>query len=137
MSETLISSIEMALSSCQKAFKWDRWDCPSRQFFAKRTSNHIDREQAFVKALTTAGLIYSHTKNCSQGDDRRCGCNLNLLDVGAENLDRSEFVWAGCSDNIDLGEQIANDVINFKNLSGTDLISYANWHNSRAGIIVS
>lgn len=137
VSEVFLSSMELAISSCQEAFKWDRWNCPSRQFFSKRTSKHIDREQAFVKALTTASLIYGVWKNCSLGNDPNCGCNLNLVDIGFSSREFSEFSRSGCSENIIFGEDLSNSILNIKNLSSMDLQTYANWHNSRAGIIVS
>lgn len=108
VSATVLSSVELALESCQEAFKWERWNCPLNSFLSKRNSHNIDREQAFVKTLTTASLIYTLAKNCSKGNHE-------------SNLSCQEFL---------------NSHHKAYRNSSRDLVLYANHHNTRAAGIV-
>ncbi|XP_055698092.1 wnt inhibitor of Dorsal protein [Phlebotomus papatasi] len=58
-------SERLALKNCQEVFRWDQWNCPTEDFFLKKSSNSLDREGAFVKAITVAAVIYTSIKNCS------------------------------------------------------------------------
>ncbi|XP_013102710.1 wnt inhibitor of Dorsal protein-like [Stomoxys calcitrans] len=71
----MASSMEIAMENCQSAFKWDRWNCPSSDFILRRTSKSplMDREDAYVNAISTAALLYTITKNCSSGIIAGCG----------------------------------------------------------------
>lgn len=111
MANIFASSVELAMDNCQKAFAWEKWNCPSNFFLLKRNSNEIDREQAFVNALLRASFIYTLAKNCSQENRDLAQPHCNVLNEiqDAENA----------------------------NSSSKDPLAYANFHNARAGGIVS
>lgn len=125
-------SIETALTGCQNVFEWEKWNCPTGSFLSKRSSQHIDREQAFVKALVTAAFIFTFSRNCSQENFGGCGCDL-------KNFDSRSSAKLRCSDSIDFGEHINTELIEDFTINNglLDAQAYANWHNSRAGKIVS
>lgn len=81
---------------------------------SKRSSNHIDREQAFVKALITASFIYTFARNCSSLES--CNCDI-------------DFYLSGCS-HINRNDKKHNKF-------SRDPETFANFHNIRAGEIVS
>jgi hypothetical protein len=90
---------------------------------SKRTSHVIDREQAFVKALTTASFIYNIAKNCSKENDKNCVCS-----DGKQNSS-NDIMWPGCKHLFDLNDQ------EYRN-SSKNAIAFANHHNERAGKVV-
>lgn len=101
-------SNKKALENCKEALKYEKWNCPTNSFYNKLTSNLIDREQAFVIALSTASYYHSMAINCKR---QKCNYDQNQL--------------------IDLLTST-----NHVNMS-RDAQSYANFHNSRAGKLVS
>lgn len=100
--DSIEQTAELVLKNCQQQFRWDRWNCPTADFQSKRSSMLLDRETAFVQTFTTAALIYTLTKNCSQGEINGCEC----IRVQKFEIDVPEIVY-DCSDQIDqIGEQI-------------------------------
>lgn len=137
MTEVIALSIETALVGCQNVFEWEKWNCPTGSFLSKRSSQNIDREQAFVKALVTAAFIYTFSRNCSQ-EDGGCGCDLNNFDTRNSHKDGKNVAKFRCSDSVDFGEHFNAELFeDFTINNGLDAQAYANWHNSRAGKIVS
>lgn len=123
--------MEIALENCQKQFQWDKWNCPTKDFLLKRSASVLDRETAFVQAITTASLVYTVTKNCSRGELVGCGCDV-------KKVNEDEFIWSGCSDHVDQAEIIAEHFLEKKpSKRSLDIYGLAELHNSRAGRIVS
>jgi wnt family len=118
-SDIIASSTELALENCQKSFRWEKWNCPSNSFLSKRNSNIVDREQAFVKALLTASLIYNVMKNCSRENQENCGCKT-LKEILGNDM---TFSLTGCKTSTAKQDS---------NLS-KDAIFFANFHNTQAG----
>ncbi|KAM7360224.1 wnt inhibitor of Dorsal [Cochliomyia hominivorax] len=75
MESIMASSLEIAIQSCQKSFRYERWNCPRSDFFIRRTSKLLlrDREDSYVNAITTAAVLYTITKKCSSGNIAGCG----------------------------------------------------------------
>lgn len=89
-----------------------------------------------MKALVTAGFIFTFSKNCSEDNFGGCGCDLKKFDLQNLRKDDKNTAKLRCSDSVDFGEYINTELFDeFTN--GLDVQSYANWHNSRAGKIVS
>ncbi|XP_055643741.1 protein Wnt-8 [Toxorhynchites rutilus septentrionalis] len=86
------------------------------QFLAKRKSaTNLDREAAFVRAISTASMIYTYARNCSRGTTfERCGC-------------RASDGRSHCS----VEEQLELDPGDSS--SRLDAKGYGNAHNRRAG----
>lgn len=118
-SDLIASSTELALENCKQSFKWERWNCPSHSFLSKRNSNLIDREQAFVKAMITASLIYTVMKNCSRENRENCGCETLKETLGHDMT----FSLSGCK-----------NLLTKNSLKNAH--SFANSHNTRAGELV-
>lgn len=84
--DTLTSSgLEKALASCQHSFKWQRWNCPSQDFFkrhaAPAAAQELDREDVFVAAIAMAAIVHQLTHDCANGVIAGCGCSDNALNV--------------------------------------------------------
>lgn len=96
----------------------------------KHVRRPMTRETAFVHAITSAGIAYTLTKNCSSGDFPDCVCDAQLTrrQLGWE--------WGGCSDNFHFGSQVARHFLDTVE-AGEDVRSMANRHNNEAGRIVS
>ena len=138
MTEVIALSIETALVECQNVFEWEKWNCPTGSFLSKRSSQHIDREQAFVKALVAAAFIFTLSRNCSQENFGGCGCDLKNFDSITSHRIGKSMTKLRCSDSIDFGEHVNTELFeDFTSNNGLDVRAYANWHNSRAGKIVS
>ncbi|KAH8409846.1 hypothetical protein KR222_009896 [Zaprionus bogoriensis] len=77
--ETLMSSsLDAALESCQQSFKWQRWNCPARDFIKRRTERvseqKLDREDVYVAAISMAAMLHQLTRDCANGLISGCGC---------------------------------------------------------------
>ena len=90
----------------------------------------ISRETALVRAMTSAGITFTLTKNCSAGDFANCVCDSRI------SGQRSGFKWAGCSDNFHFGSQVARQFLDGHE-NGADPISLVNLHNNAAGRMVN
>ncbi|GAB0087434.1 Protein Wnt [Sergentomyia squamirostris] len=124
LASVVTQSEKLALRNCQQVFKWDRWNCPSQDFFIKRSSNFIDKEGAFVKAITVAAMLYSTIKNCTL-NIMQCECKFN------DPLeDESEIMR--CVDHISALEEFLVDGGNVEN---RDIQGYSEVHNAQAGRI--
>lgn len=129
-------SSDLVLKNCQKQFRWDRWNCPTADFHAKRTSMQLDRETAFVQTLTMAALIYTVAKNCSQREIKGCECN-SVTSLQKFDGYGPTTVY-DCSDQIEkIGERIAANLFSSAIDTRFDGQAYANLHNNRAARIVS
>ncbi|XP_055696642.1 protein Wnt-8a [Lutzomyia longipalpis] len=124
LAEIVRNSEKLALRNCKEIFRWDQWNCPTGDFLQKRTSNILDKEGAFVKALSAAAVIYSSITNCS-GNFMECDCKFN---VPVE--DESQIVK--CVDHI---ISLENLLVGNDNSVNIDTQGYAQLHNSRAGRI--
>ncbi|GLV31100.1 Wnt oncogene analog 2 [Carabus blaptoides fortunei] len=114
--DTVIEGARMALDGCQKQFKWERWNCPETAVL-RHGRQPSTKETAFLVAITSAGIVYSITRNCSRGDLTGC--------ISATEM-------SGPSNYLDYGEQITQQVLNEAD-NGRDPQAFANLHNNAAG----
>ncbi|CAO1422753.1 unnamed protein product [Diamesa tonsa] len=137
VTEVIALSIETALVGCQNVFEWEKWNCPTGSFLSKRSSQHVDREQAFVKALVTAAFIFTFSRNCSQDNFGGCGCDLRNFDSRSSNRNGKSMTKMRCSDSVDFGEHVNTELFEDFTINNglMDAQAYANFHNSRAGKI--
>ncbi|EDV41660.1 uncharacterized protein Dana_GF17394, isoform B [Drosophila ananassae] len=76
--------LQLALSSCQQSFQWQRWNCPVTDFIKRQTipvDHTPDREDVYVAAISMAATIHALTKDCANGVIAGCGCTGNALGV--------------------------------------------------------
>ncbi|KAG7329130.1 hypothetical protein KOW79_007304 [Hemibagrus wyckioides] len=72
--------------------------------------------------------MYTLTKNCSMGDFDNCGCD----DSKTGKIGGRGWIWGGCSDNADFGENISKQFVDALE-NGHDSRAAVNRHNNEAG----
>ncbi|XP_057704497.1 protein Wnt-8b isoform X1 [Corythoichthys intestinalis] len=116
------------------------YDCCQAQLFLKsrvhcklgannaQVHRYANRETAFVHAISSAGVMYTLTRNCSMGDFDNCGCD------DSRNGQRGGhgWLWGGCSDNVGFAEAIAKQFVDALE-TGQDARAAMNLHNNEAG----
>ncbi|KAK1159363.1 protein Wnt-8-like [Acipenser oxyrinchus oxyrinchus] len=131
---TYSSSVQVGAQSgiteCKHQFAWDRWNCPES---ALQLSTHnglrsATRETSFVHAISSAGVMYTLTRNCSMGDFENCGCD----DSRNGQIGGRGWIWGGCSDNVKFGERISKEFVDALE-TGQDVRAAMNLHNKAAG----
>ncbi|XP_066994945.2 protein Wnt-8b-like [Anabrus simplex] len=127
LTDSVQSGAQLALDHCQRQFKWDRWNCPESAFVGRRWERP-NRESAYAVAITSAGVVYSVTRNCSRGDLLDCGCDTSLRGRTSEG-----WFWGGCSDNVAFGEDVAIRFLEAVKEREKDTTGYIHRHNARAG----
>ncbi|EFA11738.1 protein Wnt-8a isoform X1 [Tribolium castaneum] len=133
--ESVANGAQMAMDECRNVFKWDRWNCPQSAF--SRQNNHLaTKEKAYTNAIITAGIIYSITRDCSQGVIKGCGCDPKLRkniyqEAKTKNLER-DWTWGGCSDDSSFGEELVLKLLE-DNEESSDAQAFINRHNNRIG----
>ncbi|KAM9803681.1 protein Wnt-8b [Neosynchiropus ocellatus] len=150
-SSSVAAGAQSGIEECKFQFEWDRWNCPER---ALQLSTHsglrsANRETAFVHAISSAGVMYTLTRNCSLGDFDNCGCDdsrngqrgLRNTHGGRDRPVRTDterrpgghgWLWGGCSDNVGFGEAIAKQFVDALE-TGQDARAAMNLHNNEAG----
>ncbi|KAJ8418213.1 hypothetical protein AAFF_G00139220 [Aldrovandia affinis] len=129
-SSSVAAGAQSGIEECKHQFAWDRWNCPER---ALQLSTHsglrsANRETAFVHAISSAGVMYTLTRNCSLGDFDNCGCD----DTRNGQLGGQGWLWGGCSDNVGFGEAISKQFVDALE-TGQDARAAMNLHNNEAG----
>ncbi|XP_072347898.1 protein Wnt-8b [Scyliorhinus torazame] len=129
-SGSVAAGAQSGIEECKHQFAWDRWNCPER---ALQLSTHsglrsANREVAFVHAISSAGVMYTLTRNCSLGDFENCGCD----DSRNGQLGGQGWLWGGCSDNVGFGESISKQFVDALE-TGQDARAAMNLHNNEAG----
>uniref|UniRef100_A0A5S6QEQ8 Protein Wnt n=1 Tax=Trichuris muris TaxID=70415 RepID=A0A5S6QEQ8_TRIMR len=117
-------------------------DAPARQFhdvsdvFGGILKLH-SREKAYVHAISAAGVAYSITRACSQGDLPSCSCDK---DVHRRNFKNKRFhgdwEWGGCSEDVNFGERLTKDFVDSNELARSwndPAPKLMNLHNNEAG----
>lgn len=104
-SSSVAAGAQSGIEECKYQFAWDRWNCPERGLQLSTHSSlrsgrspapttqttlcpemrdtlclsmflpTANREAAFVHAISSAGVMYTLTRNCSLGDFDNCGCD--------------------------------------------------------------
>ncbi|XP_037542768.1 protein Wnt-8b [Nematolebias whitei] len=129
-SSSVAAGAQTGIEECKHQFAWDRWNCPERalQLSTHSSLRSANREAAFVHAISSAGVMYTLTRNCSLGDFDNCGCD------DSRNGQRGGhgWLWGGCSDNVGFGEAISKQFVDALE-TGQDARAAMNLHNNEAG----
>ncbi len=89
------------------------------------------REAAFVYAISSAGMVYTLTRACSQGELENCSCDPGKK--GSSRDAKGAFDWGGCSDHVDHAIKFTQVFIDAKERKERDARALMNLHNNRAG----
>ncbi|XP_064098279.1 protein Wnt-8a-like [Macrobrachium nipponense] len=122
---------QLALEACREQFANELWQCPLRAFVNMASGEPATREQAFVNAITSAGITYAITRSCSQGILEDCACSSRQF--GAVD---AVFTWERCSDDVTYADSVTAKFFRSKMKRDEDASrAQVFWHNHRAGRI--
>ncbi|XP_060782891.1 protein Wnt-8a-like isoform X2 [Neoarius graeffei] len=121
---------QRGIEECKYQFALDRWNCPESelQLSTHKGLRRATKETAFVHAISAAGVMYTLTKNCSLGHFDNCGCD----DSKTGKTGGRGWIWGGCSDNVEFGENISKQFVDALE-NGHDSRAAVNRHNNEAG----
>ncbi|CAI5766690.1 protein Wnt-8a [Podarcis lilfordi] len=129
-SSSVAAGAVRGIEECKYQFAWERWNCPEStlQLSTHNKLRSATRETSFVHAISSAGVMYTLTRNCSMGEFENCGCdNSRKGHAGGKG-----WVWGGCSDNVEFGERIAKKFVDALE-TAHDTRASMNLHNNEAG----
>ncbi|KRX67248.1 Protein Wnt-4 [Trichinella sp. T9] len=92
------------------------------------------REKAYIHAISAAGVSYSITRACSQGDLPSCSCDKNVHRRNFKN--KGQWEWGGCSEDVAYGERLSKDFVDSNELArawSDPAPKLMNLHNNEAG----
>lgn len=104
-------------------------------FFVLFVSTTGSREVAFVYAVSSAGVVYTLARACSQGELDSCSCDPSKK--GSSRDSRGSFAWGGCSDHVEHAMRFSQTFVDAKERKERDARALMNLHNNRAGRKVS
>ncbi|NXJ13136.1 WNT8C protein, partial [Odontophorus gujanensis] len=129
-SSSVAAGAQSGMEECKFQFGWERWNCPESalQLSTHNRLRSATRETSFVHAISSAGVMYTLTRNCSMGDFESCGCD----DSRNGRVGGRGWVWGGCSDNVEFGERISKLFVDALE-TGHDTRALINLHNNEVG----
>ncbi|XP_039617326.1 protein Wnt-2 isoform X1 [Polypterus senegalus] len=134
MMRTVSEGMKDWITECQHQFEHHRWNCNTlnrdHSLFG-RVLLKSSREAAFVYAISSAGVVYTVTRACSQGELDSCSCDPNKKGTSSDK--KGKFDWGGCSDHIDYGIRFAQAFVDARERKERDARALMNLHNNRAG----
>lgn len=119
-------------------------------FCCRRHKQPLSKEIAFTKAIISAGIVHTITKNCTKGHLANCGCDkvssgdkqwltsheINFKKGYDRNMYQTDWSWGACSDDTHYADKVAKEFFDtFEN--DEDPQGYASLHNALVGRRVS
>ncbi|XP_040566218.1 protein Wnt-5b [Lepeophtheirus salmonis] len=126
------------ISECQFQFRHNKWNCSTVDdtTVLGPVLNIPSKEAAFANAIASAGVVYSISRGCRDGQLSSCGCS----DASRPNELKKEWIWGGCGDNINYGYKYQKNFIDIREREvnhergGDDHArQLMNLHNNEAG----
>ncbi|XP_070763359.1 protein Wnt-2 isoform X1 [Enoplosus armatus] len=122
------------ISECQHQFRNHRWNCNTtardHNLFG-RLLLRSSREVAFMYAISSAGVVYTLARACSQGELDSCSCDPTKK--GSSRDAKGSFDWGGCSDHVEYAMRFSQAFVDAKERKERDARALMNLHNNRAG----
>ncbi|XP_070543957.1 protein Wnt-8b-like [Ptychodera flava] len=127
---TVAGGAQYGMEECRHQFVWDRWNCPQSALpmFTQNALPRANRETSFIYSISSAGVIYTLTRNCSLGVFDSCGCD----DTKKGREGGEGWKWGGCSDNVKYAEEVSVQFVDAFE-TGKDARAAMNLHNNEAG----
>ncbi|XP_066597418.1 protein Wnt-5b-like [Prorops nasuta] len=103
---------KIGVMECQHQFHDRRWNCSTvkdESVFGP-VLKIASRETAFVHAITAAGVMYSISRSCRDGQLSSCGCSRGSR---PKELNR-DWIWGGCGDNLEYGYKFTQAFVDAK-----------------------
>ncbi|GFS59090.1 protein Wnt-8b [Trichonephila inaurata madagascariensis] len=101
---SVLIAVERGLEECRHQFQWEPWGCPKSSFnvFSRSNKQPATKERAFLHAMISSSIVFTLTRNCSQGHFKSCGCDDSKTGgmVGYKG-----WHWGGCSDHVKIGTE--------------------------------
>uniref|UniRef100_A0A8C6S5Y0 Protein Wnt n=1 Tax=Neogobius melanostomus TaxID=47308 RepID=A0A8C6S5Y0_9GOBI len=122
------------LQECQHQFRSQRWNCqttPRDHSLFGRLLLRGSREVAFIYSISSAGVVHSVARACSQGALDSCSCDPRKH--GTSRDERGAFAWGGCSDPVDHAIRFSRAFVDARERRERDARAQMNLHNNRAG----
>lgn len=82
-------------------------------------------------AISSAGVVYTLARACSQGELDSCSCDPTKK--GSSRDAKGSFDWGGCSDHVDHAMRFSQAFVDAKERKERDARALMNLHNNRAG----
>lgn len=82
-------------------------------------------------AISSAGVVYTLARACSQGELDSCSCDPTKK--GSSRDAKGSFDWGGCSDHVEHAMRFSQAFVDAKERKERDARALMNLHNNRAG----
>ncbi|EZA49633.1 hypothetical protein DMN91_006104 [Ooceraea biroi] len=135
---SVANGAKYGVTECQHQFKHRRWNCSiveDESVFGP-IFRIASRENAFVHAVTAAGVVYSISRSCRDGQLSSCGCSRSNRPSDLND----DWIWGGCGDNLEYGYKFTRSFVDvrerersYKRGSREQGKSLMNLHNNEAG----
>ncbi|XP_076662584.1 protein Wnt-5b isoform X1 [Halictus rubicundus] len=135
---SVASGAKFGILECQHQFRDRRWNCSTvrDETVFGPILRIASRETAFVHAITAAGVVYSISRSCRDGQLSSCGCSRSNRPRDLKH----DWIWGGCGDNLEYGYKFTQAFVDvrerersFKRGSREQGRSLMNLHNNEAG----
>lgn len=129
---------QLGIRECQYQFRNRRWNCSTvndESVFGP-VMELGSRETGFTHAISAAGVVYSVSRACQEGQLSHCGCSK----APRPPTIHKDWLWGDCGDNIEHGYRFAVGFIdkrekerNYPRFSRGLARMLMNLHNNEAG----
>ncbi|KAI6176352.1 Protein Wnt-4 [Aphelenchoides bicaudatus] len=114
---------------CKEQFMNEKWNCPLNHHLGIMPSKTANKESAYVHALFAGAVSHAVATACAKGQIAECQCGDQPHGAAQD----SDFVWAGCADNVRYGNYFSRRFVDAAEKHKMDSKSLMHLHNNRVG----